>query len=134
MRGTSEPQTGFYRTFRTEPPFLGYPFKILPSKGVRSSGSRDRITKMAGATHQRRRLPRAPFSRPKLLPRVVIFFSLTEAPLPDPTPTPPNTPKRETDPNRPKRQRSRNGAEIDRNQALWGGMAGRFVGMGGWGL
>ena len=26
--------------------------------------------------------------------RVVIFFSLTEAPLPDPTPAPPNTPKR----------------------------------------
>ena len=35
---------------------------------------------------------------------VVVFFSLTEAPLPDPTPTPPNTPKRtrnkpETEPN-----------------------------------
>ena len=24
--GTSEPQTGFHRTFRIEPPFLGYPF------------------------------------------------------------------------------------------------------------
>ena len=24
MRGTAEPQTGFYRTFRIEPPFLGY--------------------------------------------------------------------------------------------------------------
>ena len=27
-------------------------------------------------------------------PNLVIFFSLTEAPLPDPTPTPANTPKR----------------------------------------
>ena len=32
----------------------------------------------------------------------MIFFSLTEAPLPDPTPTPPNTPKR-----------TRDGPEID---------------------
>ena len=30
-RGTSEPQTGFYRTFCVEPPFLGYPFKIFPT-------------------------------------------------------------------------------------------------------
>ena len=35
-------------------------------------------------------------------PEVVIFFSLTEAPLPDPTPTPPNTPKQ-----------TRNGAETE---------------------
>ena len=33
---------------------------------------------------------------------ITIFFSLTEAPLPDPTPTPPNTPKR-----------TRNGPETD---------------------
>ena len=50
-------------------------------------------------------------------PKVVIFFSLTEAPLPDPTPTPPNTPKwtrnrPETDP-----KRSRNGAETEPNGA-----------------
>ena len=36
---------------------------------------------------------------------LVIFFSLTEAPLPDPTPTPPNTPKR-----------TRNGPETDPKQ------------------
>ena len=35
--------------------------------------------------------------------RTVIFFSLTEGSLPDPTPTPPNTPKRAR--NRPKRTR-----------------------------
>ena len=61
----------------------------------------------------------------------MIFFSLTEGPLPDATPTPPNTPKQtrngaETEPN---------GSEMDRNQALAGGTAGGFVGMGGgWGL
>ena len=37
VRGTSEPQTGFYRTFRIEPPFLGYPFKILPIIGQPAS-------------------------------------------------------------------------------------------------
>ena len=62
---------------------------------------------------------------------VVIFFSLTEPPLPNPTPTSPNTPKRtqngpETDP-----KQTRNGPEMDRNQVLWGGMAGGSVGMGG---
>ena len=31
VRGTSEPQIGFYRTFRIEAPLLGYPFKILPT-------------------------------------------------------------------------------------------------------
>ena len=46
-----------------------------------------------------------PFQMSILGTRIVIFFSLTEAPLPDPTPTPPNTPKRtrngpETDPKR----------------------------------
>ena len=52
-----------------------------------------------------------------------MFCSLTEAPLPDHTPTPPNTPKRtrngpETDP-----KRTRNGAEIQEWQgvpARWG--------------
>ena len=64
-----------------------------------------------------------------LPPWLVIFFPLTEAPLPDPTPTPPNTPKRtrETEP-----KRSRNGAEMDRNQAFHGGTGRGFVGMG-WG-
>ena len=45
MRGTLEPQTGFYRTFRIEPPpFLGYPFESLPrladgeKGGVRAGG------------------------------------------------------------------------------------------------
>ena len=31
VRGTSEPQTGFHRTFRVEPPLLGYPFQTLPN-------------------------------------------------------------------------------------------------------
>ena len=62
---------------------------------------------------------------------LVIFLSLREAPLPDHTQTPPNTPKRtrnraETDPKKdPKR--TRNGSEMDRNQALWGGTAGGGV-------
>ena len=44
------------------------------------------------------------------MPCLVIFFCLTEAPLPDP----------ETDPNGP--EADRNGPEMDRNQALsdWG--------------
>ena len=69
---------------------------------------------------------------------LVIFFSLTEAPLPDPTPTPPNTP--ETDPeqtrNGDKRSQTEpNGAEMDRNQALSGGTAGGVCRDGeGWGL
>ena len=50
---------------------------------------------------------------------VVIFFSLTEAPLTDPTLTPPNTP--ETD---PKRSRNRpetepNGAKRSRTEPKW---------------
>ena len=63
--------------------------------------------------------------------KVVIFFALTEAPLPDPTPTPSNTPKRTLNgpeietPNGPK------WTEKDQNQALWGGTAGGFVGLGG---
>ena len=75
---------------------------------------------------------------------VVIFFSLTEAPLPDPTPTPPNTPKRtrngpETDPKRSQTEPNGaetepNGAEMDRNQAFRGGTGGGFVGVGGWGV
>ena len=40
VRGTSEPQTGFCRTFRIEPPFLGYPFKILPTSNVPDYGAR----------------------------------------------------------------------------------------------
>ena len=72
---------------------------------------------------------------------IVILFSLTEAPLPGPTPTPPNTPKRTrngpgtepngaaTEPNGAETEP--NGAEMDRNQALRGGTAGGFVGVGG---
>ena len=56
----------------------------------------------------------------------MIFFSLTEAPLPEPTPTPPNGP--ETDPKRSQAEPNGpetepNGAEMDRNQALSGGTA-----------
>ena len=74
---------------------------------------------------------------------LVIFFSLTEAPLPDPTPTPPNTPKRtrngpKTDPKRSQSEPNGaetepNGAEMDRNQAFRGGTGGGFVGVGWWG-
>ena len=51
---------------------------------------------------------------------VVIFLSLTEASLPDPTPTPPMDPKRtrnrpETDPNTPIGKRTRNGPKRTRN-------------------
>ena len=61
------------------------------------------------------------------------IFSLTEAPLPDPTQHLETDPKRtrngakrsQTDPNR---------AEMDRNQALSGGTAGGFVGRGGGGV
>ena len=53
------------------------------------------------------------------LPCLVIFFSITEAPLPDPTPTPPNTPNRtrERTRNRPETEpkRSQNGAKRSRN-------------------
>ena len=68
----------------------------------------------------------------------MIFFSLTEAPLSDPTSTPRNgpetNPKRtrngpetdpkrtQTDPNGP--ETDRNGPEMDRNQAPWSGTAG----------
>ena len=65
---------------------------------------------------------------------VVIFISLTEAPLTDPTTTPPNTPETdpkrtrnrpETEPNGAEQSRTEpNGAEMDRNQALSGGTAG----------
>ena len=71
---------------------------------------------------------------------LVIFFSLTEAPLPDLTPTPPNTPKRtrngpKTDPKRSQTEPNGaetepNGAEMDRNQAFRGGTGGGFVGVG----
>ena len=71
---------------------------------------------------------------------VVIFFSLIEAPLPDPTQRTRNGP--ETDPKRSQTEPNgaetdRNGAEMDRNQALWGL---RWDGQGvcrggeGWGL
>ena len=71
---------------------------------------------------------------------VVIFFSFTEAPLPDPSPTPPNTPKRtrkgpERDPTEPNR------AKWTRTEPKWTeikpcrvGQPGRFVGMGGGGV
>ena len=75
---------------------------------------------------------------------LVIFFSLTEAPLPDPTPTPPNTPKRtrngpETDPKRSENRakRSPNGAKRSRNgpKSSFSGWDGRGVcrGRGGCG-
>ena len=64
----------------------------------------------------------------------MLFFSVTEAPLPDPTPTPPRPetdPKQsQSEPNGP--ETDRNGAEMDRNQALWGGTAGGGLsGLGG---
>ena len=72
---------------------------------------------------------------------LVIFFSLTEAPLPDPIPTPPNTLKRtrngpETEPKRSQTEPNGaetepNGAEMDPNQAFRGGTGGGFVGVGG---
>ena len=48
--------------------------------------------------------------------RIVIFFSLTEAPLTDPTTTPPNTPETgpETDP-----EQTRNGAERSQTEPKW---------------
>ena len=60
---------------------------------------------------------------------LVIFFSLTEAPLPDPDPTQ----HPDTDPTRTRNgpETDRNGPEMDRNQTLWGGTARGFVGMGG---
>ena len=72
--------------------------------------------------------------------RLVIFFSLTEAPLTDPTTTPPNTPKRTrngpgTDPKRS--QTEPNGAERSQTEPKWTeikpsrvGRPGEFVGMG----
>ena len=64
----------------------------------------------------------------------VIFFSLTEAPLPDPTPTPPNTPNGpDTDP-----KHTRNGAKRSRNgpKSSLSGWDGRGVcrGRGGGGV
>ena len=75
----------------------------------------------------------------------MIFFSLTEAPLPDPTPTPPNTPKRtrngpKTDPKRTRNgaKRSRNGAETEPKwteiKRFGVGRAGVCRGRGGWGV
>ena len=70
---------------------------------------------------------------------VVIFFSLTEAPLPDPTQKPETDPKRtqnrpETEPKRSRNgaETEPNGAEMDRNQAFRGGTGGGFVGVGHW--
>ena len=65
---------------------------------------------------------------------IVIFFSLTGAPLPDLTPAPPNGP--ETDPKRSRMEPNGaetepNGAEMDRNQAFRGGTGGGLVGVGG---
>ena len=73
-------------------------------------------------------------------PSLVISFSFTEAPLPDPAPTPPNTPEwtrngpethpkpSQTEPNGAETEP--NGAEMGRNQALSGGTAGG--GLLGW--
>ena len=62
------------------------------------------------------------------------FFSLTEAPLPDSTPTPPNTPKR----TRNGAKQTRNGAKKSQTEPKWteiklfdGGTGGGFVGAGG---
>ena len=80
--------------------------------------------------------------------RLVIFFSLTEAPLTDPTPTPPNTPETnpkrtrnrpETEPNGAKRSRTEpNGAKRSQTEPKWTeikpsrvGRTGGFVRMGG---
>ena len=79
------------------------------------------------------------------VPFLVIFVSLTKAPLPDPTPTPPNIPKRtrngpKTDPKRSQTEPNGaktepNGAEMDRNQAFRGGTGGGVCrGRGGGGL
>ena len=81
------------------------------------------------------------------VPRLVIFFSLTKAPLPNPTPTPPNAMKRtrngpETDPKRS--QTEPNGAETEpkwsQTEPKWTeiklfavGRAGGLSGWGGWG-
>ena len=81
------------------------------------------------------------FSESKKPLRVVIFISLTEAPLPDPSPTPPRphpTPRKgpETDPKRSQTEPNGaetepNGAEMDRNQVFRGGTGRGFVGVGG---
>ena len=72
--------------------------------------------------------------------RLVIFFSrsLTEAPLPDPTPTPPHTPKRtrngpKTDPKRSQTEPKRSQTEPKRSEIkLFGvGRAGGLSGQGG---
>ena len=69
--------------------------------------------------------------------RVVIFFSLTEAPLPDPTPTPPNGP--ETDPKRTRNgaKRTRNGPKRSQTEPKWTEIklfgVGRAGGLSGWG-
>ena len=72
---------------------------------------------------------------------VVIFFSLTEAPLPDPTPTPPNTPKRtrngaETEPKRSQTEPKRSQTEPKWTEIKLfgvGGTGGGVVGVGGGG-
>ena len=55
--------------------------------------------------------------------RVVIFFSLTEAPLPDPTPTHPKRTRNGPKNGAKRTQTEPNGAEMDRHQALSGGTA-----------
>ena len=75
--------------------------------------------------------------RVSVILRVVIFFTLTETLLPDPTPTPPNTPKRtrnqpETDPKQS--QTEPNGPETEPKWTeikLFG--VGRPGGLSGWG-
>ena len=68
---------------------------------------------------------------------LVIFFSLTEAPLPDPTPTPPNTPTRtrngpELDPKRSQTEPKRSQTEPKWTEIMLLGVAGGgFVGVGG---
>ena len=69
---------------------------------------------------------------------VVIFFSLTEAPLPDPNPTPPNTLKRTRNGPETEPKRSRNGAGTEPKWTeikLFGvGRAGGLSGRGGGGV
>ena len=80
--------------------------------------------------------PFGPDSPVTTLESVVIFFSLTEAPLPDPAPTPPNTPKRtrngpETEPNGAETEPKRSQTEPKRTE-IEPSRVGRPGGLSGW--
>ena len=99
----------------------------------------------SGAGHQQHPKPENRDSQHKLKqPRVVIFFSLTEAPLPDPTPTHP-TPRNgpEADPKQTRNGAKRSRTEPKRTEAepKWTeiepsgvGRPGGFVGVGKGGI